>query len=62
MRYKKLYLVSREVLAHNIEEAMRAKGSIYRIELAENGFQPENRKKINGFNIKSDEKKTKKTD
>lgn len=42
---KKLYLVSREVLASNIREAINKKGVVYSVTIAEDKYQPENSEK-----------------
>lgn len=51
MAKQKMYLVKREVMARNIEEAMKNDGEIYSIELADSRFQPEEKKQkpIIGF-------------
>ena len=47
---KKLYLVKREVVASNVVEAMKNKGTIYEIQLTEEKMWPENKNKV-GFKI-----------
>jgi len=44
-----MYLVKREVIAHNIKEAAEGTGRIYCIELAEEKSQPENENREAGF-------------
>jgi hypothetical protein len=51
-KHKKLYLVSREVMASSIRDAISSKGKVYRVELAEDKFQPEEDKKLAGFSSK----------
>jgi hypothetical protein len=46
---KFIYLVKREVIAHNIKEASEAKRRIYCIELVEEKSQPENKNIEAGF-------------
>ena len=43
-----MYLVKREVYATNIEQAVKAKGVVYEIQLAEEKYQNEKQKTI-GF-------------
>jgi hypothetical protein len=50
---KKLYLVKREVLATSAEQAIHGKGKVYCVELAEDKFQPEEKKDKLGFSIKN---------
>lgn len=38
---KKLYIVKREVRANSIQEAIKNKGEIYEVTLAEDKYQPE---------------------
>lgn len=51
MKEKKLYIVSREVMAVDIKKAMSEKGVIYSIYLAEKQPTKENKKSI-GFSKK----------
>ena len=46
---KKLYLVKREVYATSIEQALKQKGKVYEVSLAEDKFQPVVEKPIVGF-------------
>lgn len=46
-----MYLVKREVIATSIEKALKAKGHIYEIILAEEKEWPEEKNKV-GFKIK----------
>ena len=49
---KKMYLVKKEVWAESIEKAVRGKGRIYCVEMADNSYQPEDRKNnLVGFKI-----------
>lgn len=52
MSSKKLYLVKREVLATSLAKALISKGHVYEIMLAEDKFQPENKKESLGFKKK----------
>lgn len=49
---KRLWLVSREVLATTAEKAAQCQGSVYRIELAADANQPESKGKKTGFKRK----------
>lgn len=46
---KRLYFVKREVWAKDIKEALTAKGKVYEAALADDRYQPENKKVIPGF-------------
>ncbi len=46
---KKLYLVSREVYATNVKQALNKKGVVFAVSLAEEKLQPVDEKKITGF-------------
>ena len=46
---KKLYLVSRKVLANSIKEAISTRGEIFEILLADDKHQPQQVKKEAGF-------------
>lgn len=48
-KHKKLYLVSREVLAYSLKEALIQRGTVYEIRLADEKYQPEVEKKEVGF-------------
>lgn len=49
----KMYIVKKEVLATCIEKAVHGKGVCYSVELAEEKYQPEEKKKPTGF-VKKD--------
>lgn len=51
MHKKKLYLVKYEVRANSISEALKTRGVVYGIELADDKYQPETTKKL-GFKKK----------
>lgn len=48
---KKLYLVKREVLASSIEQALKSKGKVYEVSLADDSEIKKENKKI-GFSNK----------
>lgn len=48
----KLWFVKREVLARNIEEAIKAKGRVYECSMAADKDQPETFTKVRGFKPK----------
>ncbi len=45
-RIKKLYFVKREVVANSLREAMKTKGVIYEVSLADEKLWPENKAKL----------------
>ena len=49
MKKKKMYLVKREVIATSAEKAIRAKGVVYEVTLAEDKVQPPEEKPKLGF-------------
>jgi hypothetical protein len=50
---KKLWIVKREVWAHDVTEAAKAKGKIYEVTMADEKYQPEEwRSKKLGFKKK----------
>ena len=51
MKHKKMYIVKREVLATSIEKALTAKGHIFEVVIADDKYQPEDKKDI-GFKKK----------
>ena len=54
---KKLYIVSREVWAENIEKAIRTRGAIFKVsEAEEQGVEPKKKNKT-GFKSLSSKKK-----
>lgn len=53
----KMYLVKKEVMAHNMKEALTKDGNVYSVELADEKYQPEDKVQPGFINKKN--KKTK---
>ena len=56
----KLYLVKREVIADNIEQAIKGKGKVYEISLANEEYQPKSSVNV-GFKNANTTRKTKRS-
>lgn len=56
MNKKKMYLVKREVIATTVEKALKAKGHVYEVTLADEKSWPQEKTKKLGFNARGNNK------